>query len=389
MSRFRRRLMTLEQQRKAFADDYIPCEYIENVSTAYINTGVNVKTSKYFDIDISVTTLDRNNYIIGQRAKNNVIDSSSNVMTGILVNTSNNFETGVARTDVKYTNYTVEINKRYRLTGDYKNVTVKYNGIDEETQETVEQSFKITNAGVYTTNFNRILFLFNINQPTLNESNAFRGRMYGCKIYNDNGTVLLRDYIPMYKISTDEYGMFDQLNQKFYGSGNSSKFTGSLLFIDDYLKGMCQARWADSEGRILYTTLANSVFGEEKTKIVSKLKWVNLTSTFNTSVKLYGIKSTSTQRQADCTVNFNYNGTTNWLGLYIFYKRWGYANGGSSYNGISSTWTSYGGYYYTIYLDSYSSGRNVKYMTYKNVTGYRPAQYTASMVQVLVNSDDI
>ena len=379
MSRFRRRLMGLAALRQAKADDFILCEYIENTSTAYINTGYkNGATSWRIDALISLTTANKGGYIIGSRG-------SSRYFQTIEITSNPYFETKAHQTTVANSDYTAELNKKYHLVGTPKSLTVSYEDIDEETQETIEKSFTITNSGGLYSNGHE-LAIFNLRQ-SITAQNAFQGRLYGLKLYNASGT-LIRDYIPMYQVSTDTYGLYDVLNDKFYGSDNSSKFTGSLLFIDDYLKGMCQERWADSEGRILYTTLANSVFGEEKTKLVNKLKWVNLTSTFDQSVKLYGIKTNST-RQADCTVNFNYNGTTNWLGLYIFYKRYGYPNGASSYKHITSIWTSYSEYYYTIYLDSYSVSRNVKYMNFKNITGYRPANYKPTMVDVLVNSDDI
>ena len=40
MSRFRRRLMGLSALRQAAADDFVRVEYIENTSTAYINSGI-------------------------------------------------------------------------------------------------------------------------------------------------------------------------------------------------------------------------------------------------------------------------------------------------------------------------------------------------------------
>lgn len=223
--------MGLAQLREAKRKDFVRVEYIENTSSAYINTGVNVLNSKYFDIDISFSVLNRNNYIIGQRKKDNTITGSANTMDGILVNTSNNFETGVAMTDAINTDYIVEVDKRYRISGDYKNVTVTYTEVDEETSEDTQQSFTITNGGVYTNNHNQILYLFNINQPTFNTANAMCGKMYGCKLYN--GTVLLRDFIPMYQISTDTYGLWDRVEKKFYTSPNGVKFTGGARVVED------------------------------------------------------------------------------------------------------------------------------------------------------------
>ena len=361
--------MGLAALRQAKADDYILCEYIENTSNAYIDTKVFPNNNTNVEIRGTISTTKQ--YIFGART---AAYTRAFGFYGI-------DNTNKARWD--YGNrlvngdFALDLNVIYQISNN-KNVITVYN-------ESTETSNSIT-ATNNTFTCQYTMYYFGVNQQNVLAATT-KGKLYYLKIYN--GETLVRDYIPMYKISTDTYGLWDRVEEKFYTSPNGVKFTGSLLFIDDYLKGMCQARWADSEGRILYTTLANSVFGEEKTKLVNKLKWVNLTSTFDQSVKLYGIKTTSTTRQADCTVNFNYNGTTNWLGLYVFYKRWGYQNGGNSYNGISSTWTSYDGYYYTIYLDYYSSSRNVKYMNFKNITGFRPANYRPTMVDVLVNSDNI
>ena len=54
--------------------------------------------------------------------------------------------------------------------------------------------------------------------------------IYMCKMYTDD--VLVRDFIPVYNTLTSEYGMWDKVNQEFYGSANDSKFTGVLLGVN-------------------------------------------------------------------------------------------------------------------------------------------------------------
>lgn len=61
---------------------------------------------------------------------------------------------------------------------------------------------------------------------TNSSNNAFEGRCYYCKIWE--GDTIVRDYVPVYKISSSEYGLFDKVNNKFYGSSNNNKFTGKV-----------------------------------------------------------------------------------------------------------------------------------------------------------------
>ena len=72
-------------------------------------------------------------------------------------------------------------------------------------------------------------------------------KLFYCRIYNEN-TELIRDYIPMYQISTDTYGLWDRVNEEFYTSPNGVKFTGGERVIADaedniyYLKNYVVAR---------------------------------------------------------------------------------------------------------------------------------------------------
>lgn len=60
---------------------------------------------------------------------------------------------------------------------------------------------------------------FNSTTPITNG----HGRVYSLKLYK--GGVLVRDFVPCINPS-NEYGLFDILNQQFYGSANSTPFTG-------------------------------------------------------------------------------------------------------------------------------------------------------------------
>lgn len=216
--------MGLAALRQAKADDFVRVEYIENTSTAYINTGYkNGAQSWRIDAVISLTTANKSGYIIGSRG-------SSRYFQTIEVTATPYFETKAHQTTVAYSDYTAELNKKYHLVGTPKSLTVSYEDIDEETQETIEKSFTITNSGgLYSNGYE--LTIFNLRQ-SITAQNAFQGRLYGLKLYNASGT-LIRDYIPMYQISTDTYGLWDRVNEEFYTSPNGTKFNGGARVVAD------------------------------------------------------------------------------------------------------------------------------------------------------------
>ena len=223
MSRFRRRLMGLAALRQAAADDFVRVEYIENSNLAYINTNFSISTNVGYSIDAVITISSaKAGYLVGKSGGN-----PYNASIGITA--TPNFKTFCNRTTVNYTDYTAELDKKYHLTGSPKNLTVEYEDIDEDTQETVTKSFSFTNDGSIVNS--KQLSIFNI-IGYVNNSNAFYGRIYSFKLYNSSGT-LVRDYIPMYQISTDTYGLWDRVNEEFYSSANSYKFTGGERVIAD------------------------------------------------------------------------------------------------------------------------------------------------------------
>lgn len=223
MSRFRRRLMGLAALRQATADDFVRVEYIENSNLAYIDTKFSISTNNGYSIDAVITISSaKQGYLIGKSNGN-----PYNASIGISANPY--FRTYVNRTAVNYTEYTAELDKKYHLIGSPKELTVEYEDIDEETQETVTKSFTFENGGNYVNPRN--LSIFNL-IGYVNNSNAFYGRIYSFKLYNQNGN-LVRDYIPMYRKSTKEYGLWDRVNEEFYTSPNGVKFTGGERVIAD------------------------------------------------------------------------------------------------------------------------------------------------------------
>lgn len=217
MSRFRRRLMGLAQLREAKRNDFVRVEYIENTSTAYIDTLYvpNANTEIEFDFQYN-ETLDGNKYI-GSISK--AVDDrfrrwhllAANTQIGLWRNSQNQTST-----------IDFDLNKHiYRLGGNYTEI----DGI--RTEATAYNYISVNHFGLFA----------RIGNPTIVEatneyySTPSLGKMTYCKIW-ESGT-LVRDFIPMYQISTDTYGLLDRVEKKFYTSPNGVKFTGGARVVED------------------------------------------------------------------------------------------------------------------------------------------------------------
>lgn len=186
-------------------EGFVECNYIENTSTAYIDTGIaNRGTSWSIDAVISVNEA-KAGYIIGSRG-------ASKYYQAIAVNATQNFFTRVNNTTVTYSDYTLGLNKKYHLVGTPKNLTIT----DED-----DQSFTITNSGTFASNGHNIA-IFNL-AAYVNAAQAFHGKIYSLKLYNSSGT-LVRDYVPG-KLNR-QYGLMDIVDDVFYTSPNGVAFSG-------------------------------------------------------------------------------------------------------------------------------------------------------------------
>ena len=116
---------------------------------------------------------------------------------------------------------------------------------------------------------------------------------------------------------------------------------------------------------------------------------MSVNSSFPTTIPIYGLRVTNTYNTADCFVNFYYD-TTHYLRLYIYYMRWGYANGSNSYQQVNSTWRNVGNNRYLTFFDDIASTPYVNTsVKFKGIDGYRPANYKTGYLYALVNVDDI
>ena len=88
-------------------------------------------------------------------------------------------------------------------------------------------SVTLSNAPAGAITRGTMMILNNRQNATIQTSNGIRAKMYSCKIY-ENG-ILIRDFIPVKRVSDDAIGVFDKIRQVFCPNVGSGTFTAGDL----------------------------------------------------------------------------------------------------------------------------------------------------------------
>jgi hypothetical protein len=223
MSRFRRRLMGLAALRQAAADDFVRVEYIQNPSKAYINTLYRPSNNTSVEVKLKyIENLVQWKFVYGVEQPTHRFSFLKQA-----ANAGHPFRFDFGTTTNAF-DYELVLNQLLTIKQDRNKLYIDDILIGEST---FISSFR--------TPYN--LYIFTCNQKgRVNEVyNNQQIRLYGFKIWENN--VLIRDYIPMYQISTDTYGLWDRVTKEFYVSPNGTKFIGGHQIIYDaeisYLRG--------------------------------------------------------------------------------------------------------------------------------------------------------
>ena len=194
---------------KKLPDEYRQVEYIASSGTQYIDTGFVPNQNTRTVIDFMLTSAG-SPFIFGSRLgyNNNAYD---------LYTFANKFRDDYVNTN--YGNNTSENfpkveNKRY-LFDKNKNHSIMY----EENVQFYDHTF---NGQTINLSFNMFLFGVN-NNGSIASSNIAKMKLYSCKIY-DNG-ILVRDFIPCYRINDVKVGLYDTINDVFYTNQGTGVFT--------------------------------------------------------------------------------------------------------------------------------------------------------------------
>lgn len=194
---------------KGFADNYTPIDYIQSYGSQYIDTGVEYDNTVKVEIDF----------------KPNTISTASNALNIVVLGSVSNYTNTsfqVVCNDDVYgagTNKLTTISSSYRST--FEALPVRTSAIITSTSAVVSTELKTTSLENWKISENisgtiKLLHQF--------ENNLVK--IYSCKIYKNNK--LVRDYIPCYKNSTDENGLYDIVNSTFTTSATSTGFAREI-----------------------------------------------------------------------------------------------------------------------------------------------------------------
>ena len=193
---------------------YTEVEYIQNTSTAFINTGFkpNQNTDIYLTTQCVTSTSGGRQIGAGGYDKTNAIQYDyENGATGTL-----HISWGGHAGWITYSSCVGDFNKHtYAWLG--SGTFVRDSGTSAEFSATASY-------GNYQCTDNLGIFTRYQNGSGGGSNECFRGKLFDFKMY-DNGT-LIRDLVPCKRDSDSKYGAYDVVNDVFYPSANSVALTG-------------------------------------------------------------------------------------------------------------------------------------------------------------------
>lgn len=204
MSEFRR-IMMQRQSMGELPIGYTALEYIGSNGVAYINTEVKPKPNGHrLWIDLSLNEVDVTKALLGSRT-NATAGNKYACNIFVIKNT--------LRLDWIGSSKSIPASTGTRYEIDCINNTVKVNGVTYSSNVTKSSTELIGS-----------ILLFNINTETTPDNRIINAKIYGCKIWNENGE-LIRNFTPV-KNPSGVCGLFDKVNKVFYGSANNYSLIG-------------------------------------------------------------------------------------------------------------------------------------------------------------------
>lgn len=175
-------------------------EYIESTGTQYIDTGV--KASNTIKVEIKFMYKKLNGFVYGGRT------AGSSDAHDFIINASGAVFPQFA-------------GQQSAVTSTYNKVGVEYTLIHSQDGAYINDN-RIKNYSSATFKSPYSIFLFGLNQNDKLESRTFVGKLYYCKIYDEN--TLVRDFVP----ALDGNGvacLYDQVENKYYYNAGTETFS--------------------------------------------------------------------------------------------------------------------------------------------------------------------
>lgn len=206
----------------------LPSDYISasglyaDVTHPYIDTGAVPTTTMSFEINFGCDVSSTVGYIFGSR------NANSNTSAKQL-----NFYLGAADATSYFGYNSARVSKTTKAVNSYTryNISSKLNDCTLVNENSYVYEFVGATPSWSTATQN--IYLFGLNNAGSFTANAGGDLLtiYGFRLYDDG--VMVRNMFPVYKISTAEYGMYDLVNDVFYGSANANPFPTNYRVLVD------------------------------------------------------------------------------------------------------------------------------------------------------------
>ena len=181
--------------------EYTQVDYIESSGTQYIDTGVNADNK----LDIKYT-----------------LEKTSSIVSGAIYNDNGNYTRYHIGTNNNKYSFFILNNSIFTTIPDDTNV--KHEFYIKATNRTILAdgvTYEMPEALATDTSLNFWIFRRNSNSTNLRSYSSFR--LYSCSMYYNNE--LVRDFIPCYRNSDNEVGLYDIVNDVFYTNQGTGLFT--------------------------------------------------------------------------------------------------------------------------------------------------------------------
>ncbi|MBE7076569.1 MAG: hypothetical protein E7374_01610 [Clostridiales bacterium] len=178
---------------------YVEVDYIESTGTQYIDTGVNFDKNTYLTLDFEFTKIS-SQFLVGSWKEGNY-NSSRGALFGI---NGSNFQFA----ETTAWNGSTQV-------ADLNRHTIILNKNKQFILDTIV--LDTSNEAIITTQNIR---LFDASDATY----AANAKIYGCQIINVSTENSIMDLVPCYDSITGEAGLYDTIENKFYGNSGTGEF---------------------------------------------------------------------------------------------------------------------------------------------------------------------
>ena len=207
------------------SDDFVEVEYIENISDSYIDTGVQIQDKIASSVDHAYTAFPTDgSYMLAANGKFGGSHNDRLYLASVNKASEKKWRVGLgSKTALLNDLGTAQLNVRYVAEAKVNGSSITFT-LTNKTSGTAAKTVTEKLAEVVTPDEPKALTLFALNTSSI--TYFALAKLYGCKIWTNGGAELARDFVPCYKKSTQQYGLYDRVSGGFFASLSENGFIG-------------------------------------------------------------------------------------------------------------------------------------------------------------------